>query len=86
MVGFFLILVLFDKYSVIPKYFFSKKCVFDTGPLIKAKADFSFNNFKAILKQLLIYLFETLEILSKTFLNLYSTLTIFMYFLFKFEF
>ena len=67
-VGFFLIFVFFAKYSVTPKYFFSKKCSFDMGPLTSDEAKFLFNKFSATLKQLFIYSFDDFVILSKTLL------------------
>ena len=61
-------LVFFDKYSVIPKYFFFKKVFFEIGPLIKIHLFFFFFNiFKDLLKQFFIYLFDFIEILENIF-------------------
>ena len=49
----FLVFVLFEIYSVIPGYFFFKKCFFEIGPFINATDLFFFNSSKLNSKHLL---------------------------------
>ena len=57
-------------YSVIPRCFFFKKCFFEIGPFINAVFSLFLINFKAKLKQLVIYFDEFEEILENFFLLL----------------